>query len=282
MNPNPHGHRPVFLVSGGTGSTARSVLQAALRQFGDAGAYTRTFHSIREDDLEEIFQQAARDDALVVWTLVRQEARQRATDLSARYNVPSVDVLGPLLDNLEAFLEQTAAGEPGLLHRADDRYYARIAAIEFTLNADDGRNPHHLEKADIVLLGVSRTGKTPLSTYLAHRGFKVGNVPIVLDQPPPEALFRVDPRKVFALTIDPVVLQRIRSVRLQAMRMPTGTNYSDMGYILADLEHADKLYRSGRWPIIDVTNRAIEESAGLILRRMEEHGLLDARGDPTL
>lgn len=274
--------RPVFLVSGGTGNTAHSVLQAALRQFGDAAAFTRTYSLVREEGLEEVFREAKEHDALVIWTLVGREARTTADRLALETGVRHVDVLGPLLDSLEGFLDEAPRGEPGLLHRADERYYQRIAAIEFTLAVDDGRKPHLLAEADVVLVGASRTGKTPLSTYLAHRGLKVANQPLVLEQPPPEQLFACDPRRVFALTIDPGTLQRIRTARLRTMKMPADTNYSDMGYILAELERAEKLYRSNRWPVIDVSNRAIEETASFILRRLEEDGLIDASGAPSL
>ncbi|MCB9680894.1 MAG: kinase/pyrophosphorylase [Alphaproteobacteria bacterium] len=271
--------RPVFLVSGGTGSTARSVLQAALRQFAGAGAYTRTFHHLEDHQLDEVFREAARVDALVVWTLVGPSARERAAALATAHGVRHVDVLGPLLDRLEEFLEVAPHGIPGLLHRADEHYFARIAALEFTLAADDGRNPQNLSAADIILVGVSRTGKTPLSTYLAHKGFKVGNQPIVLDHPLPPRLHEVDQRRIFALDIDPHALQRIRTSRMHAINMPHGTNYCDMDYILAELEYAHKLYKGNRWPVIDVTSRAIEETAGLILRRLEEHGLIEVHPD---
>lgn len=273
--------RPVFLVSGGTGNTARSVLQAALRQFGKVEAYTRTFHHVGAGDLERVFREAQAVGALVIWTLVRPETRLRATALAVEMNLPHVDVLGPILDTLGHVLQQAPRGVPGLLHRADERYYSRIAAIEYTLHLDDGRNPHHLDDADVVILGVSRTGKTPLSTYLAHQGFKVANQPVVLDQPIPPEIFDLDQRRIFALTIDPESLQRIRRSRMRMMRMPEGTNYSDLGYILAELEYANKLYKGNRWPIIDVTTRAIEESAGVILSHLEDHGLLDADGRPV-
>ncbi|MCB9665558.1 MAG: kinase/pyrophosphorylase [Alphaproteobacteria bacterium] len=274
--------RPVFLVSGGTGNTARSVLQAALRQFGDAGAFTRTYSLVREEGLEDVFRDAQKADALVIWTLVGREARSTAEQYAKAYGVRHVDVLGPLLDSLEGFLDEAPRGEPGLLHRADERYYQRIAAIEFTLAVDDGRKPHLLAEADVVLVGVSRTGKTPLSTYLAHRGLRVANQPLVLEQEPPEQLYACDPRRIFALTIDPGTLQRIRTARLRAMKMPADTNYCDMGYILAELEHAERIYRGNRWPVIDVSNRAIEETASFILRRLEEDGLIDASGAPSL
>lgn len=266
--------RRVFLVSGGTGHTARYVLQAALKQF-EGGVRTRSFPHTPEDDLEDIFRQAAAEDALVLWTLVGREARDQALAHARQYKVRHVDALGPLLDQLELYLEEAPRGQAGLLHRADDSYFARIAAIEFTLAADDGRNSDRLRDADIVIVGVSRTGKTPLSTYLAHRGYRVGNQPLALELDPPRVLFDLDPRRVFGLLIDPAVLQRIRSARMRTMRVTSTSSYDEMGHILAELEEAEKLYRRGGWHVIDVTNRAIEESAASILQRLEEDGLLD-------
>jgi regulator of PEP synthase PpsR (kinase-PPPase family) len=131
-----------------------------------------------------------------------------------------------------------------------------------------------LERADIVLTGVSRTSKTPLSVFLAYKGYKVANVPLVLDQQPPDQLFRVDPRKVFALTIDPQSLVAIRKQRLQTMGMREGTNYGQMDYVLAELEQAEELFRRNRqWTVINVTNKALEETAAAILAMVAERGI---------
>jgi regulator of PEP synthase PpsR (kinase-PPPase family) len=168
----------------------------------------------------------------------------------------------------------------GLLHSADERYFKRIEAVEYTVKADDGKDPRLLVDADIILVGVSRTSKTPLSTFLAHKGFKVGNVPIVLDRPPPAALFDVDPRRVFALTIAPEVLQNIRRTRLVALRLGADTNYGDLDYIQAEIEYASDLFLSHpEWPLIDVTNRAVEETAATILGIYYERGFDVPLGD---
>jgi hypothetical protein len=175
---------------------------------------------------------------------------------------------------LSGWLGEQPHSTPGLMHRADAEYFRRIEAVEFTVKVDDGKEPRMLEKADIVLVGVSRTSKTPLSVFLAYKGFKVANVPLVVDRDPPAQLFAVDPRKVFALTIDPESLQEIRRSRLQTMRMREGTNYGQMDYILAELEYAEDLFRRNRqWTLINVTNKALEETAALILSMYAERGL---------
>jgi hypothetical protein len=169
---------------------------------------------------------------------------------------------------------------PGLFREVNEEYFRRIHAVEFTVKADDGKEPRVLRQADIVLVGVSRTSKTPLSTFLAHKGFKVGNVPLVLDRPPPKELWDVDPLRVMALTIDPSQLQNIRKARMEAMGMPKATNYGDLDYILAELEYAADMFTSHpEWPVIDVTNKAVEETAAIILRILQDRGLTESRGE---
>ncbi len=273
-------HAPVFVVSDGTGDTAQKVVNAALQQFAGKLVPVRVFPMTKQiSQLDNLFRHSARTGALVVTTLASTPMRDAAARFAIDYDVRHVDLLGPLLGQLEGFLDSIPKGEPGLLHRADARYFKRIEAIEYTVRADDGKDPRMLPDADVILVGVSRTGKTPLSTFLAHKGMKVGNQPIVLDHPPPSQLFNVDRRRVFALTIDPASLQEIRRSRAKAMHMPESTNYCDMGYILAELEYADRLFRGNRWPVIEVTNKAIEETAATIVRLLQESGLAPAMGD---
>jgi len=219
----------------------------------------------------------------VVTTLVEPKMRQSAQALAADAKVHHVELLGELLRELETFLEQTPVNVPGLLHQADDAYFRRIEAVEFTVKADDGKEPRMLRDADIILVGVSRTSKTPLSVYLAHKGFKVANVPIVLDRPLPDTLVDVDPNRVFALIIDPEALREIRRSRLRTMGMGRTVNYDDYDYILAELDYADRLFRSHReWPVVDVTNRAVEETAATIIGVMADRGLVGPDGEPVL
>jgi regulator of PEP synthase PpsR (kinase-PPPase family) len=274
-------HAPLFVVSDGTGDTAQKVVQAALRQFSGPVVPVRNFPKTNNiGQLDNLFRHAARTGAMIVTTLASRPMREAAQRLAGEYGVRYVDLLGPLLGGLQGFLNAEPEGVPGLLHRADERYFQRIEAIEFTVRCDDGKDPRMLPKADVILVGVSRTGKTPLSTFLAHKGLKVGNQPIVLDRQPPRQLFEVDRRRVFALTIDPSSLQEIRSNRVREMRAAEQVrNYCDMGYILAELEWADRLFRSNRWPVIEVTAKAIEETAATIFRLMRENGLMTATGD---
>ena len=164
-------------------------------------------------------------------------------------------------------------GLPGR-RRLNEAYFKRIEAVEFSVKHDDGQLPEKLGLADIVLVGISRTSKTPLSTYLAQKGWKVANVPLVLDLNVPPELDAIDPRRVFALTIDVSPLMRIRRSRLRALNMPADTDYAQRSHIAAELSFARELFRAHpEWHVINVSQRAIEETAGIILRRLEDHDL---------
>ena len=273
--------KPIFIISDGTGDTAEKVVRAALLQFKGYLVHVRVFPNITErEQLDRLVRRAASENALIVTTLVRPETRAIAAEVAKHHRVQQTDLIGSLLGQLTLFLQTQPEGVPGLMHRADDEYFRRIEAVEFTVKADDGKVPRMLPLADIILVGVSRTSKTPLSVFLAHKGYKVSNVPLVLDRPFPRPLFEADQRRVFALTIDPGSLREIRRQRLKTMRVPGRTNYSDMNYILAELEWAEGLYRKyPSWPVIDVTQKAVEETAATIIKVMHDRGLgNDMRG----
>lgn len=275
--------QPILVLSDGTGETGEKVLRAALQQFKGHIVHVRTHaHITRADQLTKWFRIAARQNAFVVTTLVRGDMREHADRLGREHGVRHIDMIGNLLQALETFLQMAPVGVPGLMHQADETYFRRIEAVEFTVKADDGKEPRMLKEADLILVGVSRTSKTPLSTYLAHKGFKVGNVPVVLDRPLPAQLFKVDPNRVFALTIHPDALQSIRRSRLAAMGLGKTVNYDDMDYILAELEYAEGLFKAHReWPVIDVTNKAVEETAATILGVLHDRGLVGPAGDAS-
>jgi regulator of PEP synthase PpsR (kinase-PPPase family) len=268
--------KPIIVLSDGTGETGETMVRAALQQFKGHLVHVRTYaHITRPDQLRSWFRIAARQRAFVVTTLVAKEMRQHAAELSIEHGVVHLDLIQDLLGVLSSYLSMQPVGVPGLLHQADETYFRRIEAVEFTVKADDGKEPRMLRQADIILVGVSRTSKTPLSTYLAHKGFKVGNVPVVLDRPPPPQLAEVDQRRVFALTIDPEALQGIRRARILSMGMQRTVNYDDLDYILAELDYSEQLFRQHReWPVIDVTGKAVEETAATILGILHDRGLI--------
>jgi regulator of PEP synthase PpsR (kinase-PPPase family) len=273
--------KPIIVLSDGTGETAEKVVRAALQQFKGHLVHVRTQAQVtRPDQVAAWFRVAARQQALVITTLVSETMREQARQCARDHDVVHLDLISDLLRVLGTYLQLEPVEVPGLLHTADETYFRRIEAVEFTIKADDGKDARMLGEAHIVLVGVSRTSKTPLSTYLAHKGFKVGNVPVVLDRPFPDQLFEVDPSRVFALTIDPDVLQEIRRARLRAMGMGRNVNYDDMDYILAELEYAEALYKAHpEWPVIDVTGKAVEETAAILLGIMHDRGHIGPTGD---
>ncbi len=267
--------RPIYIISDGTGDTAEKVVRAGLHQFSGYLVHLQLYPNITEPSaLIPLMDRAKAESAFVVITLVHPEMRRFAQDAARERSVQVVDLLDELLQQLASFLQSPMEAVPGLMHRADEDYFRRVAAVEFTVKADDGKEPRLLRKADIILVGVSRTSKTPLSVFLAHKGFKVSNVPVVFEQEPPDEVFEVDMRRVFGLTIDPESLRDIRRQRVVTMGMPGRSNYDDMDYILAELEWAEELFRRNpNWPVIDVTRRAVEETAAQILRIMGERGI---------
>lgn len=259
----------VFVISDSTGGTGERVLSAALAQFESADAEVRLWPSIRTiDEVEEVVRRAVPMRALLVHTLVNHELRDRIAGLGHAHGLRVVDVLGPAIDQLAQFFGSTPSERPGTQGVLDEAYFRRVAAMEFSVRADDGRSPALLREADIVLVGVSRTSKTPVSTYLAQKGYKVANVPLQTGIAPPDELFRLPRGRVYALTIDPRTLHAIRQTRIRQLGGPEAGDYSDMNRVLDELRDALVLFRENpEWPVIDVTGRAVEETASEILKQ---------------
>ncbi|XP_060203328.1 pyruvate, phosphate dikinase regulatory protein 1, chloroplastic-like [Lycium barbarum] len=276
-----NGGKSIFIVSDGTGWTAEHAVNAALGQFDYClvdrvcAVNTHLFSGIDDvDQLMEILKQAAKEGAMVVYTLAEPSMAESAKQACQHWGVASSDILGPLTDAIGGHLGVSPSGLPRWAPERQktplsEEYFKRIEAIEFTIKQDDGALPRNLHMADIVLTGVSRTGKTPLSIYLAQKGYKVANVPIVMNLELPKTLFEINPEKVFALTINPVVLQSIRRARAKTLGFDgeLKTNYCDMDYVKQDLEYAGKIFAQNPvWPVIEVTAKAIEETAVIVLR----------------
>jgi regulator of PEP synthase PpsR (kinase-PPPase family) len=271
--PHDENHPPIFLLSDSTGDTAASILRAALAQFERFEVHITTYaHVTDRARLEGIIRLASEHGALVFFTLVDPSIRNHVVQEAARRGVPFIDLIGPIISSLSAHLGGLQArGEPGRRPAMSDEYFKRIEAVEFTVKHDDGAEPRHLHKADIILVGVSRTSKTPLSTYLAQKGWKVSNVPIVLGIEPPKELYEVDQERVFALTIVAETLHQIRMARIRNLGLATHSNYGHIDHIYMELEYANEIFRRNpAWPVIDVTHRAIEESAAVVLQIYSE------------
>jgi regulator of PEP synthase PpsR (kinase-PPPase family) len=181
-----------------------------------------------------------------------------------------VDILGPLMEALSKVSTTTPKLEAGLIYKLDEQYFKRVDAVEFAVKYDDGKDPRGILKADVVIIGVSRTSKTPLSMYLAHKNYKVANVPLVPEISPPEELFEIPAKRVIGLTADPEKLNLIRRERLKTLGLKDNANYASMERILLELEHADALFKKLGCTVIDVSKKAVEETASIVIQMLKE------------
>ena len=273
--------KQIYIISDGTGETAEKILRAALHQFKGYLVHVIPFPNVQTElQLKTIIDKAARKDALVISTLVSAPIRSKMEELAQQKRIRYTDLIGSLLGQMSLYLRAQPEGVPNQMHQINDEYFRRIEAVEFTVRGDDGKNPKMLNEADIILLGVSRTSKTPLSVFLAHKGYRVCNIPIVLNQQLPPGLFDIDQDRIFSLTIDAEILQQIRKQRLKTMRVQSKSTYSSMDYILAELDWDDALFRQNTtWPVIDVTQKAVEETAAIVLSIMSDRGLTHNFGE---
>lgn len=261
----------VHVLSDSHGETADVVSKAVFAQFPEVN-YTFKRHAFirTQDEISSIINEIQGTDCMVIYTLVVEELREHMSYLSYRFNIKAVDIMGPVLEEMSNYIGQEPAMVSGRHEKAlDEDYFKRIEAIEFAVKYDDGKDPRGVLKADITLIGVSRTSKTPLSMYLANRGYKVANIPLVPEVEPPAELYKADMRKVFGLLADPRKLNSIRSERLKAMGLTTqNSNYAQMDRIREELNASERLMSALGCYVIDVSQRAIEETAGIIIERM--------------
>jgi hypothetical protein len=268
-------HYKVFAVSDGTGSTAEGVLRAALTQF-DASLVTITRYGgiLTPTQIRQVVQEAADVEGFIVHTLVSEELRHVILTEGRAANVTTIDLLGPMLARLADLLDSVPREKPGLFRTFDEGYIQRIEAIDFTVRHDDGERIDDLDQAEIVLVGVSRTSKTPLSIYLAYRGWKVANVPLVLGIEPPKQLFHLPRQRVVGLTVRPERLRDLRLVRMEHLGT-IGAGYADLETIHKEMAFAFEIFDRRRdWPLVDVTAKPIEEAAAEVvslLGRQAEH-----------
>jgi regulator of PEP synthase PpsR (kinase-PPPase family) len=264
--------RRIEILSDSTGETAEKVVRAAMLQFPHSGTQIRLHTRVRtKDAARPILEAAAKDGALVVFTVVSPEIREYIHAASYELKVEALDLIGSLIGKLTTYLDQQPINKPSGMLPLTEEYFRRIEAVEFAVKSDDGKEPRNFKKADLVLCGVSRTSKTPLSTLLAQRGLKVANYPIVLGMALPVELEDGPLERVVALTIELDQLVEIRKARLKQLGMPTDASYGLRDQVKAELEYARRIFRDHpTWPVIDVTGRAIEETAVIILESLKE------------
>jgi [pyruvate, water dikinase]-phosphate phosphotransferase / [pyruvate, water dikinase] kinase len=254
--------RKILIVSDATGSTAEHVLRAALAQFeADNVVVERRPQTQTVEDIGRVVKEAQEIGALLVHTLASVDLRREMYLRATEQRLQSVDLLGNVLSDLSVFLGSAPGGVPGGLHRFDEDYYRRMDALTFVVKHDDGMGLEDLSRADIVLVGISRTSKTPLSIYLAVRGYCVANVPILYGVEPPAELFKVKQRKVVALRMDPLRLRHIRQQRLKSFREDARQAYIDAQMVQQEVTYADEIFRRASWPVVDTSLKSLEETA---------------------
>lgn len=220
--------------------------------------------------LSEVVSVAKMNNAIIGFTLVKPEMREFLIQEASKNGVEVFDIIGPLIDKIQSSYQLSPRYEPGMARKLDEDYFKKVEAIEFAVKYDDGRDPRGILRADIVLIGVSRTSKTPLSQFLAHKRLKVANVPIVPEVDPPEELFHVSPEKCIGLTISPEKLNDIRKERLKSLGLNDKAIYANIGRIKEELEFFQGIVDKIGCEVVDVSNRAVEETAGIILNTIKK------------
>lgn len=260
---------PIFIVSGGIGASGEQVVNTVLAQFPDTKVPVITIRNVRHpEQLQKVIDQAKGQGATIVHTLVETELRQRLVLLAHEHGVIAIDLMGALLERLESVLGQPPVEKPGLYRQHNRPYFERIEAIEYALKHDDGQNREGWSAADVVLVGVSRTGKTPLSIYLSVLGWKAANYPIVPELPIPPELYQLDPARVIGLKIDLDRLLTFRRRRTGQLGISGQTAYTDPARIEEELELAGSVFKKGGFFTIDVTDKTVELSADEIIKRI--------------
>lgn len=257
----------LHLVSDATGETVSSVARACLAQFRNVQAVQHMWSLVRSSSqMERVIAGIRAHPGIVMATILDTSLRSRLQEACRELNVPCIPILDQVLVMLMAHLGTDILGEPGQQHTMDAEYFQRIDAIDFTMAHDDGQALDSMRDADVIVVGVSRTGKTPTCMYLAHRGFKAANVPLIPDLPLPDLLERSDLPPVVALTREPRSLSDIRRARLAQMHEREDQDYADLETVQAEIVAARRLFQRKGWPVIDVTRRSVEETAAAIIQ----------------
>lgn len=271
----------LHLLSDSTGETLEMIAKAALAQFDDAEVIRHFWPMVRSlQHLDRIVEDLAANPGLVLYTLVNDDTRKRLEERCRGLGLPHVAPLDGVTVALENRLGEQAKGRPGRQHAMDDAYFARVDAIQFTIAHDDGIAWEDWEDADIVLAGVSRSSKTPTSIYLANRGYKVANIPLVMESPPPAVLFELRRPMVVGLTTAPRRLVEIRRNRLLSLNEKTETAYVDEERVEQEVAFARRMFADNGWPVIDVTRRSIEETAAAVIKLFGERHQATGDGGP--
>ena len=259
----------IFLISDSTGETIDRIFTALKAQFKDFSYKTQQFSFTRtENQISEILKEAkTKKNTIILYTLVDQKLALFLNELSEKNSIPCFGVLGELIENFSKILNKQSLNIPSRQHKLNEEYYERVEAIQFTMRHDDGNDVKDIEESDIILLGVSRTSKTPTSIYLANRGYKTSNIPLVNENSIPEKI-KKNKKKicVVGLTTDPERLIDLRKNRLRSLKENEKTDYTNLKKISEEVKAARKTFKKYKWPVIDVTRKSVEETAASIIK----------------
>ena len=263
----------VYAISDSVGETAQQVAKAAISQFSINDNYEiRRFpYVVDKKFLMEILNSGKNEGAIILYTLVNEELSNLTKEYCQSKELSNIDLMSPILREISNKINKKPKMEPGTIRKLDESYFKRVEAIEFAVKYDDGKDPIGILKSDIVLVGISRTSKTPLSMYLANKNIKVANVPLVPEIALPKELNNINPNKIIGLTNTPEKLNKIRQERLKALGLSSNANYANIERILQELDYSDSIMKKLGCPVIDVSNKAIEETAGIIIDLMKEN-----------
>ena len=262
----------IYLISDSTGETLDRIFLALKAQFENFDYQINQFSFTRtETQIKKIIENAEKNkNSIILYTIVNNQLAKFLANESNKKKIPCFGVLGELILNFSKLLNQEASHEPSGQHALNKEYYDRIEAIQFTMNHDDGNNIIDIEKSDILLLGVSRTSKTPTSIYLANRGYKVSNIPLVNEKSVPDKMKETKFKPcVVGLTTEAERLYEIRKNRLTSLKEKDNSEYIDINKIRKELENSKKIFRINKWPTIDVTRKSVEETAASIIKIYE-------------
>ena len=273
----------IYVISDGTGRTAQQAVKAALTQFKGSNPEIKRYGNILEvEQVLWIVTHAMAENAIIIHTLVRDKLREELVKLARLHHVEQIDLMGPLLHRLSDQLAANPSEEPGLYRVLGDSYFRKIETMQFAFKHDDGKRIENLGQAEIILLGVSRTFKTPLSIYLAFRGWYVANVPIVLNHPIPDEVSRISGQKIFCLTTYPTKLAQLRRAREERLKGNTG-NYADPVYVRKEINYANTIFDAHpNWQKINVTSKSIEEIAAEIIALLPKKMIFEEEPDDEM
>jgi regulator of PEP synthase PpsR (kinase-PPPase family) len=268
MNSSPS---PIYIVSGGVGASGEQLVHTVLAQFPGIPVPVKTVAHVKQiEQLKDVVEMASITGGTIVHTLVDARLRKALIRLSQKREVVAIDLMGELISRLSDLLGRKPLGHPGLYRQLHRAYFDRVAAIEFAVAHDDGKKPEDLVLAEIVLVGISRTGKTPLSMYLSMLGWKTANVPLITGLSPPPELFQLDPRRVIGLSIEPGQILAHRRHRQHRLGIVESSSYVDPKAVYEEAEAARQVFRRGGFTAIDVTDKPIETSAEQIVELMTQ------------